>query len=130
LLALRPSVARLRRKTIRPADRRTLAGEWFLTRSSDALRRGPPLRRVSSLRCGPLRVGQQSAHQHPQGRHASSGNGGSNKKRYAELRTDSTQIVDSELSVSVRLSEVSEKASKPAGENISRMRPVRGTTRR
>jgi hypothetical protein len=51
----RPSVARLRRRTIRPADRRTLAGEWFLTRSSDALRQGPLRRRVSSLRCGPLR---------------------------------------------------------------------------
>jgi hypothetical protein len=34
---------------------------------------------------------------------------GSNQKRYAELRTDSTQILDSELSVSVRLSEVSEE---------------------
>ena len=34
---------------------------------------------------------------------------GSNQKRYAELRTDSTQVLDSELSVSVRLSEVSEE---------------------
>jgi hypothetical protein len=34
---------------------------------------------------------------------------GSNQKRNAELRTDSTQILDSELSVSVRLSEVSEE---------------------
>ena len=43
------------------------------------------------------------------GRDASGGVVGSNQKRYAELRSNSTQTLDSELTVSVRLSEVSEE---------------------
>jgi hypothetical protein len=63
---------------------------------------------LTSLRTDPRR--QPSAHHHPQGRDASSGMVGSDQKRYAELRSDSTQILDSELSVSVGLSEVSEES--------------------
>jgi hypothetical protein len=84
-----------------------LAGEWFLL--DQATLCDGAAASVSSLRCRPLHVGQQSAHQHPQGRDASSGMVSSNQKRYAELRSDSTQILDSELSVSVRVSEVSEE---------------------
>ena len=51
-------------------------------------------------------------------------------KRCTELHSDSTQILDSGLSVPIGLSEISKKVSKPAGENISRIRPARGTTRR
>jgi hypothetical protein len=73
-----------------------------------ALCAGPEASHVlASLRTDP--PGKQSAHQHPQRRDASSGMVGSNQKRYAELRSDSTQILDSELSVSVRLGEVSEE---------------------
>jgi hypothetical protein len=73
-----------------------------------ALCPGPEASRVlASLRTHPR--WQQSAHQHPQRRDASSEMVASNQKRYAELRSDSTQILDSELSVSVRLSEVSEE---------------------
>jgi hypothetical protein len=73
-----------------------------------ALCAGPEASRVlTSLRTDPRR--QQSAHQHPQRRDARSGMVGSGQKRYAELRSDSTQILDAELSVSVGLSEVSEE---------------------